>query len=48
MLPLHAPLQVPTAPKRDLLALMNKDRIVLRFLCRLLEGSGYRLNNIDR
>ncbi|GAB4821744.1 hypothetical protein N2152v2_008790 [Parachlorella kessleri] len=39
---------VPTAPKRDLLALMNKDRIVLRFLCRLLDGSGYRLNNIDR
>ncbi len=41
-------LQVPTAPKRDLVALMNKDRIVLRFKCKLAEDSGYRLTNIDR
>lgn len=49
LLPSPSPwLQVPTAPKRDLFRLMNKERIVLRFRCRLLEGEGFRLINIDR
>lgn len=45
---LPLPLQVPTAPKRDMVKLLNKERIVLRFRCRLLEGEGYRLSSIDK
>eukprot|EP00887_Chlorella_sp_A99_P006482 scaffold3.g6482.t1 len=37
----------PSPPKRDLYKLMNKEKIVLRFSCRLLEGEGYRLVSAD-
>ena len=34
------PMQIPRPPRKDFYKLMNKDKAVLRFVCRLVEHSG--------
>jgi hypothetical protein len=34
------PMQIPRPPRKDFYKLMNKDKAVLRFVCRLVEHTG--------
>ena len=40
--------QVPRPPRKDFYKLMNRDHIVLRFACRLVEAPGCTLSESDR
>lgn len=44
---LSSALQIPRPPRKDFYKLMNKDKAVLRFVCRLVEASGAPKNLID-
>lgn len=49
--PRHVLLQIPRPPRKDFYKLMNKDKIVMRFACRLVdhsEGPSSRLTSTDR
>ena len=41
-------MQVPRPPRKDFYKLMNRDHIVLRFACRLVDAPGCTLSESDR
>ena len=38
---------IPKPPKSDFVKLMKKDKMVLRFIVRMIDGEGYELTPAD-